>query len=66
MGVDVDGIGVHGLRATSATNALGHDADIAKVQMWLGHAYINITRIYDRRGQRPHRLIKLDIYLIDF
>ena len=52
-GIHVDGLGVHGLRATAATNALEHDADIAKVQMWLGHANISTTRLYDRRGQRP-------------
>ncbi|RMP44334.1 hypothetical protein ALO95_200342 [Pseudomonas syringae pv. antirrhini] len=44
---------MHGLRATAATNALEHDADIAKVQVWLGHADISTTRLYDRRGQRP-------------
>lgn len=52
-GIQVDGLGVHGLRATAATNALEHDADIAKVQEWLGHANISTTRLYDRRGQRP-------------
>ncbi|WP_313283448.1 tyrosine-type recombinase/integrase [Pseudomonas sp.] len=52
-GIQVDGLGVHGLRATAATNALEHDADIAKVQVWLGHANISTTRLYDRRGQRP-------------
>lgn len=52
-GIEVDGLGVHGLRATAATNALEHDADIAKVQVWLGHANISTTRLYDRRGQRP-------------
>jgi integrase/recombinase XerD len=46
-------IGAHGLRATAATNALDHDADIAKVQEWLGHANIATTRIYDRRKTRP-------------
>ncbi|RMS89389.1 site-specific integrase, partial [Pseudomonas coronafaciens] len=51
--IRVDGLGVHGLRATAATNALEHDADIAKVQIWLGHANISTTRLYDRRGQRP-------------
>ena len=30
--------GAHALRATAATNALGHQADIAKVKEWLGHA----------------------------
>lgn len=52
-GINVDGLGVHGLRATAATNALEHDADIAKVQVWLGHANISTTRLYDRRLQRP-------------
>jgi integrase/recombinase XerD len=35
VGTDVDGFGPHALRATAATNALEHDADIAKVQQWL-------------------------------
>ena len=46
-------IGVHSLRATAATNALDHQADIAKVQEWLGHANISTTRIYDHRKTRP-------------
>jgi integrase/recombinase XerD len=46
-------IGVHALRATAATNALEHEADIAKVQEWLGHANIATTRAYDRRKSRP-------------
>ena len=46
-------IGAHALRATAATNALEHDADIAKVQKWLGHANIATTRLYDRRKSRP-------------
>jgi site-specific recombinase XerD len=50
--IEVAGLGVHGLRATAATNALEHEADIAKVQQWLGHANISTTRIYDRRGSR--------------
>ena len=41
------------LRATAATNALDHQADIAKVQEWLGHANIATTRIYDHRRTRP-------------
>lgn len=51
--LDIDGFGPHALRATAATNALDHDADIAKVQEWLGHANIATTRIYDRRKMRP-------------
>lgn len=46
-------IGAHALRATAATNALDHNADIAKVQEWLGHANIATTRIYDHRKTRP-------------
>ncbi|SER52495.1 Site-specific recombinase XerD [Azotobacter beijerinckii] len=51
-GITVEGLGVHGLRATAATNALEHEADIAKVQQWLGHANISTTRLYDRRHMR--------------
>ncbi len=40
-------------RATTASNALDHQADIAKVQEWLGHANIATTRIYDHRKTRP-------------
>jgi integrase/recombinase XerD len=46
-------IGAHALRATAATNALEHEADIAKVQEWLGHASIATTRIYDHRHHGP-------------
>ncbi|MBI1784278.1 site-specific integrase, partial [Candidatus Sumerlaeota bacterium] len=52
-GVDVAGFCTHSLRATAATNALDHQADIAKVQEWLGHANIGTTRLYDRRRTRP-------------
>jgi integrase len=31
----------------------GFQADIAKVQKWLGHANIATTRIYDHRRTRP-------------
>jgi len=46
-------VGAHALRATAATNALDNNADIAKVQEWLGHANISTTRIYDHRKTRP-------------
>jgi site-specific recombinase XerD len=49
----IERLGVHALRATAATNALDHRADIAKVQEWLGHANISMTRLYDRRKHRP-------------
>jgi integrase/recombinase XerD len=49
----VHGICVHSLRATAATNALQHEADIVKVQEWLGHADISTTRMYDKRQNRP-------------
>ncbi|GAB3459854.1 hypothetical protein GCM10027398_00600 [Azotobacter salinestris] len=35
-GITVEGLGVHGLRATDAANALEHEADIAKLQQWHG------------------------------
>ncbi len=50
--VDMALFGPHVMRATAATNALEHGADIAKVQEWLGHANIQTTRIYDRRHSR--------------
>jgi site-specific recombinase XerD len=46
-------IGAHALRATAATNALDNNADIAKVQEWLGHANISTTRLYDHRKTKP-------------
>ena len=36
INAEVNGLCVHSLRATAATNALSHQADIAKVQEWLG------------------------------
>ena len=51
--ISVDGLCLHALRATAATNALEHQADIAYVQAWLGHANISTTRLYDRRKSRP-------------
>ena len=50
---DCPRIGVHAMRATAATNALEHEADIAKVQQWLWRADISTTGIYDKRQQRP-------------
>ena len=53
VSTQVSGLCVHSLCATAATNALLHDADIAKVQEWLGHANVSTTRLYDRRKMRP-------------
>lgn len=53
VGIGGENMGPHSLRATAATSALEHQADIAKVQEWLGHASISTTRVYDRRGSRP-------------
>jgi integrase/recombinase XerD len=53
ISAEMNGLCVHSLRATAATNALSHQADIAKVQEWLGHANVSTTRLYDRRKTRP-------------
>ena len=53
INIDVVGLCVHSLRATAATNALDNEADIAKVQEWLGHVDISTTRLYDRRKTKP-------------
>jgi hypothetical protein len=41
------------LRTTAVTNALSNEADIAKVQEWMGHANVSISRLYDRRKSKP-------------
>jgi site-specific recombinase XerD len=53
VGLSMERFAPHALRATAATNALEHEADIARVQDWLGHANIATTRLYDRRRMRP-------------
>ncbi len=52
VGISVAGFGPHSLRATAATNALEHGAEIAAVSEWLGHASISTTRLYDKRVVR--------------
>jgi integrase/recombinase XerD len=54
-------IGAQALRATAATNALDHEADIAKVQEWLGYSNIATTGIYDHRKTRPEDRATLKI-----
>jgi integrase/recombinase XerD len=46
-------IGAHSLRATAATNALFHNADLKRVRDWLGHASVSTTQLYDHRHTRP-------------
>jgi site-specific recombinase XerD len=53
-------IGAHALRATAATDALDHEADIAKVQECLAHANISTTRIYDHRKTSQRSKLRLD------
>jgi integrase len=43
--VEINGLYVHSLRATAATNALSHEADIANLQGSLGHANVSTTRL---------------------
>jgi integrase/recombinase XerD len=52
LGISMELLGPHALRATSATNALQNGSDIAEVQEWLGHSNISTTRLYDRRKMR--------------
>jgi site-specific recombinase XerD len=52
VGIAVVGFGPHSLRATAATNALEHGADLAAVSEWLGHASVTTTRLYDKRVVR--------------
>lgn len=61
INAEVNGLCVHSLRATAATNALSHEADIAKVQEWLGHANVSTTRLYDRRKSRPEDSPTFDV-----
>ena len=42
-GLDANVVSNHAMRAPAATNALSHEADIAKVQEWLGHANVSTT-----------------------
>jgi integrase/recombinase XerD len=44
INAEVNGLCVHSMRATAATNALSHEADIAKVQSGSG------MRTFPRRG----------------
>jgi site-specific recombinase XerD len=53
LGISMELLGPHALRATSATSALSHGSDIAEVQEWLGHSSISTTRLYDKRKMRP-------------
>ncbi len=53
LGIHMELFGPHSLRTTAATNALDNNADIARVQKWLGHSNISTTRLYDRRQSRP-------------
>ncbi len=53
MGTDTPDFCVYALGATAAANALCHEADVSKVQEWLGHANISTTHLNDRRKARP-------------
>jgi integrase/recombinase XerD len=55
VGIAGENMGPHALRATAATSALEHDADISQVQAWLGHSNISTTKVYDRRDAKPQQ-----------
>jgi integrase len=55
VGVDIEGLGAHSLRATAATNALDHEADIPKVQEWLLTSPPPGSMIGGRPGRRTAR-----------
>ncbi len=55
LGISGENMGPHALRATAATSALEHEADIAQVQEWLGHSNISTTKVYDRRDAKPRQ-----------
>jgi integrase/recombinase XerD len=52
LGISMELLGPHALRATCATNALQHGSDIAEGQEWLGHSSISTTGLYDQRKMR--------------
>ncbi len=53
VSVQVNGLCLRSLRAIAATNALSHEADIAKLQEWLGHANVSTTRLCDQCKTQP-------------
>jgi hypothetical protein len=54
-GIDADGVCVHPLRVTAATNALENKTDIAKVQEWLGYSSIS-TRGFTTNARAGRRI----------
>jgi integrase/recombinase XerD len=62
--IEVNGLCVHSMRATAATNALSNAAEIAKVQEWLGQANISTPRLYDRRKSKPENSPTCEIFRV--
>ena len=53
VGIDTNNFSPHSLRATAATNAIEHGAELDEVKSFLGHANIATTQLYNRRDQNP-------------
>ena len=61
VGITGDNMGPHALRATAATSALEHQADIAKVQAWLAvsqFAFSNARGANVSISSLPHRQLR--------
>lgn len=59
-GIAAEAVGfcVRSMRATAATNALSNQADITKVQEWLGHANVSTSSPYTTVARGDRRTVR--------